>query len=203
MTHTLLRTGAIASQKKEFCWLAYQTKGVNDADLIAKALDYIAMVEAVGGDNWGDKKTGSIATVEPQAIKDNFDDSTHIGGVFSSKEKAVAFVRDVIAKNPGLSVTIAGILPEIAQICRETDIAPHSANFSLGVWGRKEKLPDEKTLSITTMCGHHMIPTKYVEAIEEKVAAGMISPDEGAQKLAAFCYCGMFNPVRCAEILAK
>ena len=203
MTHTLLRTGDIDSQKEEFCWLVHQTKGVNDADFVDKALEYIATVEVVGGDNWGDKKTGAVLNVGPQPIKDNFKINSHIGGVFSTRDKAVKFIQDVIAKDLGLSVIIAGVLPEIAQICEEVGIEPNSANFSLGIWGRKEKLPDEKTLSITTMCGHHSVPRRYVEFIEEKVDAGIISPEEGAKKLAAFCYCGMFNPVRCADILSK
>lgn len=203
MTHTLLRTGDVESQRKEFCWLVYQTKGVNDTNFIEKAHEYIATVEAVGGDNWGDTKTGSILNVGPQIVKENIKDNSRIRGVFSSREKAVNFLRDVVTKELGLSVLIAGILPEIAQICSEVGIVPHSANFSLGIWGRKEKLPDEKTLSITTMCGHHTVPTKYVELITEEVDSGIISPEEGAEKLAAFCYCGVFNPIRCMEILSK
>lgn len=203
MTHTLLRTGDIESQKKEFCWLVYQTKGVNDENFIDKAREYIATVEAVGGDNWGETKTGSILNAGPEAIKENLKDNSRIRGVFSNREKAVDFLKDVIAKELGLSVIISGVLPEIAQICAEVGIVPHSANFSLGIWGRKDKLPDEKTLSITTMCGHHTVPPKYVEFIEEEVNAGNISPEEGAQKLASFCYCGVFNPVRCADILSK
>jgi hypothetical protein len=203
MTHTLLRTGDIESQKEEFCWLVHQTKGANDANCVEKALEYIAVVELVGGDNWGDKKTGSVLKVGAQLIKENLKDNSHIGGVFSSREKTVEFIRKIIAKDLGLSVIISGVLPEIAQICSEVGIVPNSANFSLGIWGRKEKLPDEKTLSITTMCGHHTVPRKYVEFIEKKVDAGIISPEEGAQQLASFCYCGMFNPVRCADILSK
>ncbi len=203
MTHTLLRTGDIDSQKDEFCWLVHQTKGVNDADFVDKAREYIAIVEAVGGDNWGDKKTGAILNVRPQIIKENLKNNSHIGGVFSTRDKAVEFIRNVVAKDLGLSVVISGILPEISKICDEVGIEPNSANFSLGIWGRKEKLPDEKTLSITTMCGHHTVPRKYVELIEKKVADGIISSEEGAKELAAFCYCGMFNPVRCADILSK
>ncbi|MDR3563107.1 MAG: hypothetical protein P4N59_16975 [Negativicutes bacterium] len=203
MTHTLLRTGDIESQKEEFCWLVYQTKGVNDAGFVDKALDYIAIIEAVGGDNWGDTKTGSVYQVGSEVVKDGLKDNSRIRGVFSSRDKAVEFLEEVVAKELGLSVLIAGVLPEVAEICAEVGIVPHSANFSLGVWGRKDKLPTEKTLSITTMCGHHTLPTKFVESVQEEVAAGKVTPEEGAKKLAAFCYCGVFNPVRCADILSK
>ena len=36
----------------------YQTKGVNDVDIKPKALEFIAVAEAVGSENWGDVKTG-------------------------------------------------------------------------------------------------------------------------------------------------
>ena len=203
MTHTLLRTGTIESQKNEFCWLVYQTPGVNDENFVNKALEYITIVESVDGDNWGETKIGSVFQVGSQAIKDGLKDNSRIRGVFSSRDKAVEFLQDVVDKELGLSVLIAGVLPEVAAICSEVGIVPHSANFSLGVWGRKDKLPDEKTLSITTMCGHHTIPVKFVELVREEVTAGKITPEEGAKKLAAFCYCGVFNPVRCADILGS
>ena len=203
MTHTLLRTGDIESQKKEFCWLVYQSKGINDQDFVEKAQKYIAIIELVGGDNWGDTKTGSFYQVGPEVIKENIRDNSRIRGVFAGKEKAAEFLKKVIEQGLGKSVILSGIISEISQICKDAGITPHSANFSLGVWGRKEKLPTEKVLSISTMCGHHMVPKKYIEAIKEEVDQGSITPDEGAKKLAGFCYCGIFNPVRCSEILSQ
>jgi hypothetical protein len=93
-------------------------------------------------------------------------------------------------------------LPEIAKICEEVGIVPRAVNFSLGVWGKKEKLVDNKTLAITTMCGHHMVPSAYVQLIQQEVEEEKISPEEAAKKLASFCYCGVFNPVRCSKILS-
>lgn len=203
MTHTLLRTGDIESQKKEFCWLVYQSKGINDQDFVEKAQQYIATIELVGGDNWGDTKTGSLYQVGSTAIKENILDNSRIRGVFAGKEKAVEFLKQVIDQELGKSVILSGVISEISQICKDVGITPHSANFSLGVWGRKDKLPNEKILSISTMCGHHMVPKKYIEAVKEEVDQGSITPDEGAKKLAGFCYCGIFNPVRCSEILSE
>lgn len=39
---------------------------------------------------------------------------------------------------------------------------PHTVNYSLGVFGKKELLADSDSLAITTMCGHHMIPDGFV-----------------------------------------
>ena len=82
-------------------------------------------------------------------------------------------------------------------------MAPHSINYSLGVWGKKDNLPDETTLSVTTMCGHHMIPPKFVRYVMRRVKKGKLTPEEGAKKLAEFCYCGIFNHVRCSEIIRE
>ena len=86
----------------------------------------------------------------------------------------------------------------------EADIAgviPHSINFSLGVWGNKGVLPDDDTLSITTMCGHHMIPPKFVEYVIEQVRKGKMTPAEAGDRLSSFCYCGIFNQIRAAELI--
>lgn len=201
MTHTLLRTGSLESQKSELCWLVYQTKGVNDQNFVKTALSYIATIEAIGDDNWGDTKNGSIMQGSAENIKKNLTDSSRIRGVFSSREKAVTFLREVRRKELGMSVLISGVLSEIAAICKEEGIVPHSCNFSLGVFGRKDKLPDEKTLSIATMCGHHMIPAKYIKALEQDVDQGRMTAEEAAKKLASFCMCGVFNPKRACDIL--
>jgi hypothetical protein len=64
-------------------------------------------------------------------------------------------------------------------------------------------LPDDTTLAITTMCGHHMIPPKFVNYVMRRVTKGKITPEEGAKMLAEFCYCGIFNHVRCADIITE
>ena len=86
-----------------------------------------------------------------------------------------------------------------------TTTAPCSPAYSFGsgVWGKKDNLPDDTTLSITTMCGHHMIPPKFVKYIMRRVEKGKMTPEDGAVELAKYCYCGIFNPVRCAEIIRE
>lgn len=202
MTHSLHRSGDLESQKRDFCWFMYQTKGVNDVNIKPKALEFIAAAEAVGSENWGDVKTGPITRFTPDEIKANITDKSRIRGVFTKREQVVEFLRRIKEKDLGMSVVITGVLSEVLPACAEAGVTPHSINYSLGVWGRKDKLPDDVTLSITTMCGHHMIPPKFVKHVMQQVAQGKLTPEEGAVKLANFCYCGIFNQVRCAEIIA-
>lgn len=201
MTHSLHRSGAIESQKKDFNWFMYQTKGINDIDIKNKALEFIAAAEAVGSENWGDVKSGPITKYPAEEIKSKLSDKSRIRGVFTQRNQVVDFLQRIKEKDLGMSVVITGVLSEVLPACVEADVIPHSINYSLGVWGRKDLLPDETTLSITTMCGHHMIPPKFVRHIMQQVEKGRLTPDQGAKKLADFCYCGIFNPVRCADII--
>lgn len=201
MTHSLHRSGDIESQKHDFVWFMYQTKGVNDVGIKPKALEFIAAAEAVGSENWGDVKTGPVTRFTSQEIKDKLSDKSRLRGVFTRTEQMVEFLRRIKGKDTGMSVVITGILDEVLPACKEAGVTPHSINYSLGVWGRKDKLPDDTTLSITTMCGHHMIPPKFVSHIMRQVETGKMTPEQGALRLSDFCYCGIFNHVRCADII--
>lgn len=201
MTHSLHRSGDIESQKKDFNWFMYQTKGVNDAGIKPKALEFIAAAEAVGSENWGDVKTGPITRFTSEEIREKISDKSRIRGVFTKREQVIGFLKRIKEKDLGQSVVITGVLSEVLPSCKEAGVIPHSINYSLGVWGKKDKLPDDTTLSITTMCGHHMIPPKFVSYIMKQVEANKMTPEQGAIRLSDFCYCGIFNQVRCAEII--
>ena len=203
MTHSLHRSGDIESQKKDFVWFMYQTKGVNDKNIKPKALEFIAVAEAVGSENWGDVKTGPTVLCSTEEIIDNLSDKSRLRGVFTKRGQVVEFLKQIKAKDLDMSVVISGVLSEVLPACEEAGVTPHSINYSLGVWGKKDKLPDDTTLSITTMCGHHMISPKFVKYIMKRVEKGKLSAEEGALELATFCYCGIFNQVRCADIIKK
>lgn len=203
MTHSLHRSGDIDSQKKDFVWFMYQTKGVNDVDIKPKALEFIKIAEEVGSENWGDVKTGPKLKYPIEEIKDNLSDKSRIRGIFTKKTQVVEFLKRVKEKDLGMSVIITGVLSEVIPACKEAGVTPHSINYSLGVWGKKDNLPSETTLAITTMCGHHMIPPKFVDKVMKRVKKGKLTSDEGAKELAEFCYCGIFNHVRCSDIITE
>ena len=203
MTHSLHRSGDIESQKEDYVWFMYQTKGVNDVNIKPKALEFIAVAEAVGSENWGDVKSGPKLRYSIEEIKDRLSDKSRLRGIFTKKQQVVDFLKQIKAKDLGMSVIITGVLSEVIPACEEAGVKPHSINYSLGVWGKKDSLPDDTTLSITTMCGHHMIPPKFVQHVMKRVKKGKITEEEGAKELAEFCYCGIFNHIRCSSILKK
>lgn len=201
MTHSLHRSGSIESLRGDYVWLMYQAKGINDKNIKEKAMEFIAVAEAVGSENWGDVKSGPKVAFSVEEIKSKISDQSRLRGVFTKKEQVVQFLRMIKEKELGISVIISGLLAETLEACKEAGLTPHTVNFSLGVWGKKELLPSEEILSLTTMCGHHMIPPGLVEEVMEEVKKGKMSPEEGGLKLALFCPCGIFNQVRAAKLL--
>jgi hypothetical protein len=201
MTHSLHRSGTTESLRGDYVWLMYQAKGINDRNIKEKAMEFIAVAEAVGSENWGDVKSGPKVCLSVDEIKSHIGDKSRLRGVFTSKEQVARFLRMIKEKDLGISVIISGLLNETLEACEEAGVTPHTINFSLGVWGKKELLPSEEVLAVTTMCGHHMVPSGLVEEMMERVKKGRITPEEAGLKLATYCPCGIFNQVRAAKIL--
>jgi hypothetical protein len=181
----------------------YQSKGINDKDIAPKAMEFIAAAEAVGSENWGDVKSGSVLEYSVEEIKSKVTDRSRLRGVFTTREQVVDFLKIIKEKDLGLSVVIAGLLDEVLPACQEAGVTPHTINYSLGVWGKKELLPSEDVLAVTTMCGHHQIAPQFVEKQVEAVRRGRKTPEAAAKELALFCPCGIFNQVRAAKLVEK
>ena len=75
-------------------------------------------------------------------------------------------------------------------------------NYSLGIHGKTELLPG-KDPEINTMCGHGMVAFSLIKHMVERIKKGQITAEKAAEKLAAQCHCGIFNPVRAVRILQK
>lgn len=203
MTHSLHRSGTVESMRGDYVWFMYQAKGINDKDIAPKAMEFIATAEAVGSENWGDVKSGSVLEFPVEEIKARVTDRSRLRGVFTRRAQVVKFIEQIKEKDLGLSVVIAGVLDEVLPACKEANVTPHTINYSLGVWGKKELLPSEEVLAVTTMCGHHQISPKLVQKKVEEVRIGRKSPEEAAKELALYCPCGIFNQVRCAKLVEE
>ncbi|MDK2877691.1 MAG: hypothetical protein PWR06_407 [Thermoanaerobacteraceae bacterium] len=201
MTHSLHRSGTLESLKGDYVWFMYQAKGINDTNIKEKAEEFIAAAELVGSENWGDVKTGPIVSYPKEYIKQNIGNKSRLRGVFTSRKQVTEFLSIIKQKNLGTSVVISGLLNEVLSACKEAGVTPHTINYSLGIWGKKELLPDDDILSITTMCGHHMISPNLVKKLVQDVKKGRITPEKAAWKLATFCPCGIFNQVRAEKLI--
>jgi hypothetical protein len=199
MTHSLHRSGRF--QEMDYVWLLYHVRGVNDQNLVERLQQAIAIAEEAGAVNWGDVKTGTIVRVSSGEIKKKLTEKSRIRGAFSSRERLTQFLKKMKKADLGLCVIIAGLLDKVFQSCEEAGLKPHTVNYSLGVFGKKELLSSDDTLALTTMCGHHMIPDGLVTEIRKKVRKKKISAEKAAVTLAGLCPCGIFNQERAARLL--
>lgn len=201
MTHTLHRQGTVENLAEDFPMLTIRARGYNDGGLwrMQKILEMASRYPIV---NFGDIKNGSKFTTTLDRILGSSDQNLPIlHMVFTSKDDATRFMRDLNEADLGISVVASGLFEEIFQCCRKAGITPHTVNYSLGVHGRTEKLPPKEVLEITTMCGHSLVTRRLTKKLIGDLKKGRVSPEEAAEKLGKSCLCGIFNPQRAARLL--
>lgn len=201
MTHSLHRRGDVDSLVHDFVWQPYPAQNINDKNLSEKFSAIIDIVEDLGSINWGDIKTGPKVSFDTEKIKDKLTQKSRVRGVFTEKAQVVEFLKRMKKLDTGLSLVVSGITEDVLDACYEAGLKPHSINLSLGIWGKKELLPPEEILEVTTMCGHHMVSANMVKLVAEKVKKGLMAPKEGGENLARQCPCGIFNPERTSMLL--
>jgi len=131
-------------------------------------------------------------------------DSAHgiVHAVFVSKDVVSEVLKELKEADLGMSVVVSGIFENVDECAEKAGLKHHTANFSLGIWGKTEKLPSNDILEVTTMCGHAMVSANLVTTMVDEVKAGRKTPEEAAKVLAPQCACGVFNPARAAKLLA-
>ena len=204
MSHSLHRRGSMESLRHDYLLLVTAASGINSANSKEKLRRVLDLVWEIGPINTGSNEVGTILSgVSVEEIKAGFTEVPRVRCVFDSEEKMREIIGRLIEMDLGISVTVSGPRAEVEKMCRDFGIKPHSANFSLDIWGRREKLPPEEILEFITMCGHGMISKALVVDTIERVKAGKMTPVEGAVRMGSPCVCGFFNPTRAIMALEK
>jgi hypothetical protein len=203
MSHTLHRQGKKAALKGDWVVLAMSALGVNRPGSIPRLRRFLRLSLKHGPVNFGDMRAGSSFIKSPRELLSGMREDSLLNVVFDSEHALGRFLEDLGKARLGLSVVISGILERGCRCARKAGLAPHTYAMSLGVWGRTNRLPGGSVMEITTMCGHGLISPSYVRLMAGKVAAGETGASKAAAELAKPCVCGVFNPVRAAEILEK
>jgi len=116
-------------------------------------------------------------------------------------------LRDHIARfqraDTGRSVVVSGVFEEVRGCLAELGLKPHTVQYSLGCFGRTERLPRPEILEITTLCGHHLVSPRRVEELATEVAEGRTTREAAAAALGGLCLCKIFNERRAAELIVR
>jgi hypothetical protein len=202
MTHTLHRIGTEASLSGDYVFLCMASKGCNVDGATPKLRKFYELARKNGAVKLSDARLGNEYTQEGlDQVYANIFDKSVIHAVFDAEEKAKNMIRALVGADIGLSVVVSGLYDSVHGCCREAGIERHTVEFSLGRWGRTERLPPTEILQLNTMCGHGMVSMGLIRKVLDDVKEGALSPEEGAEKLFVPCVCGAFNPVRASQIL--
>lgn len=200
MTHTLHRRGTAESLSKDFVVMTLRAMGFNNEGYLPKCQEFLRIARRHSPVNIASEMKGNrFEFPADDIIADANGDSF---AVFDNPEDLVEFLKEVKEADLGLSVVVSGIFEKVDECFEKAGLKHHTANFSLGIWGQRDLLPGDDILEVATMCGHGMIPTNLVKAVVNEIREGRRTPEEAVKVLAPNCSCGVFNPVRAAELLA-
>lgn len=201
MTHTLHRRGSKESLNHDFVIHSMPARGINHEGAKPKLQGFLSIARKYGAVNTGDGKRGNQYYLDPDDMYENLATITH--AVFTDEEALTAALTDLKEQDLGMSITVSGLFEKLFACCHKAGITPHAIEHSLGVLGNTERLPDGNFMQITTMCGHAMVSQGLIRRLIRQIKDGEITPTEAGHELAKPCQCGVFNPVRAAELIEE
>ncbi len=203
MTHTLHRQGELENLREDFIVFTMSAKTVNAKGSAEKMRRFFEILEKYKSVNYGDMKTGTMLKSERNTIYDGIQDTSIVHFVFTDKEIVGKILNDLKRAELGTSIVLSGLVDSIGQLCKKVGLKTHTVEFSGGVHGKLELLPEIPILEITTMCGHGMVANNLVREMAKQIKKGKKTVQEAALELAKPCHCGIFNPKRAQVMLEK
>jgi hypothetical protein len=201
----------------DYIVFAMASKGVNDDGIVQKYRAFLKLALEHQPVNIGDATHGGWLrpqrdltptnhwnrerTPDPEAVLAGIDGPSTVAAVFDRYENMKAFVDALAKADIGVSINIAAPMDAAHRCCRETGLPRHSVEYSLGFRGRVEKLPEARTLELSTMCGHGMVSAAFARKMLDWVKENRRTPAEAAAYMARFCSCGVFNTRRAERLL--
>ena len=204
MSHSLHRRGTVENLHDDYVMLIMCSPDkANDPDVKSRLREAWDVVSSFEADltNFGSVRGGGRHRKRINDFKEEGKFLIH--AVFKDRDVMKACLSELKSKDLGLSVTVSGLFEEVKGACREIGLVPHTVQCSLGAVGKTEKLPDEKALEITTMCGHAMVSPNLLAHLIKKIGSGKMAHADAALELSRQCECGIFNPARAERLLKQ
>ena len=200
MTHSLHRRGTADSLSEDYVILMLPAVGTNDDGHEPKLRKFMELALPHKPVNLGSMEMGNMYSHKVEEVLDAAHGIVH--AVFDNPKAVSEFLTELKEADLGQSVVVSGIFKSVDECLAKAGLKHHTANFSLGIWGKTEKLPSENTLEVTTMCGHGLVAANLVKSLVDEIKAGRKTPEAAAKELTPQCACGIFNPARAAKLLA-
>jgi hypothetical protein len=203
MSHTLHRCGSHDDLKNDFVVFCMSAKTVNAKGSGPKMKKFFELLKKYPAVNFGDVKTGSRFNSDWQTIHDGYKDQSVAHYVFSDAAAVGEILKELKAADLGVSVIVSGVFDRVDELCRQAGLQMHTVEYSGGVLGKTERLPEGPVLAITTMCGHGLVSANLVKKMATQVKKGKKNLAEAAADLAKPCMCGVFNAQRAERLLME
>ncbi|MBM4448504.1 MAG: hypothetical protein FJ015_04620 [Chloroflexi bacterium] len=200
MTHTLHRRGTRESLSEDYVMLCLPAVGVNNEGHAPKLKKFLEIATKYDPVNIGTIKLGNMYSHSKEEVVKAAEAVVH--AVFVKQGQVADVLKDLEKADLGMSVVVSGIFEKVDECLKKAGLKHHTANFSLGIWGKTERLPSNEILEVTTMCGHAMVAANLVREMVKEIKAGTKTPEDAAKVLAPQCACGIFNPARAAKLMA-
>jgi len=203
MTHTLHRSGTVESLSIDYPVLLIAAQGINSKDSAPKMRKALEIVLKHNPVNFGDMRTGNYFRKGLKTVLNSTKDNSIVHGVFANRKDLEECLKELQNADLGMSVVVSGLFPEVWDSLKKIGLKPHSLNISMGIFGKKELLPEQGILDITTMCGHHCVSPLLVKKMISNIKRDKTSIEEAARELAKPCVCGVFNTLRAERLLEE
>jgi hypothetical protein len=185
---------------EDYVVLCLPAVGFNDEGHDPKLAEFLRICRKHDPVNIGAISTGNMYSHTADEIVNAAHGIVH--AVYTDPATVTKVLDDLKEAEIGMSVVVSGIFEKVDECCQNAGLKHHTANFSLGIWGKTEKLPSDDVLEVATMCGHAMVAANLVKFMVDEIKAGRKNPEQAGKELAPHCACGIFNPARAAKLLA-
>jgi len=193
----------VESLSKDYVVFMYAASGINDKDVGPKLQEFLRLGLKYDPVNVGSPRVGNMFTSSLEELVEGVRGEKKVYVVFDDRERTEAFVKEVVKAALGVSVIASGLFEKVDSMCQAAGIKRHTAQCSLGVWGKVERLPQAEIMDISTMCGHGMVSFNLVQRMATNVRNHSTKLKEAAVSMAKPCVCSIFNPKRADDLLRQ
>ncbi len=203
MSHTNHRQGTRENLSNCYATIAMASQGINTEGASQKLQEFLQIASQHNPVNAGNMKVGNLFMVGNMENLSAGTQGSIVQAAFNSMDDLTGFLTDLNRADLGLSIVVTGLFDETKECCDRADLHRHTVEYSLGVFGKTEKLPDKSVMEISTMCGHGQVSFNLVQRMVKDVSRGVLTMDEAVTTLTKPCICGIFDPTRARRLLEK